>query len=567
MQIQLLLVAILFSIVKVHGTTYYVSNSGSDNSPGITSNLPWKSLTKVNSFQFSPGDSILFEGGGIWRGQLQLQSGSGAGRLVYGKYGIGSNPRLLGSVDVSPETEWIDGGNQVWISAQSSSIDVGNLLFNQEESCGRKKWNLADCTQQGDFWYDKNGSHKVYLFSSANPGNFYNHIEAALTNFIVYAVADSHIVVRDFTIQYGSADGVEIRNSHHFTLSNCDVSFIGGGELTNQVRYGGGIQFWANSHDNVVEQCSFFEIYDDAVTNQGNASAGGTIQQYNIIYRNNLIWNCSESSFCYFIQPAVTQGSFMKNIYFENNTCYNAGGGWGGLQRLDLKGFQVYMSTQTAPMDSIFIRNNIFSESRCFLFFDHNSIPGLNFTKLDYNCWHTTEPSDTMLAIYNNSQLTVLTDGQFTVYQSTYGKDEHSLHEDPILLDPIHSDFHILNNSPCVDSGLEGISAIDFDGFPRPFGNGFDMGAYEYWYEGIETPTNSSYLVFFPNPCQTYLKLKGTFPGIWKYKIVGMNGEKLTSGVLSNTLEISIDNLPNGLFWLEVSNSKQFKQGKFIVYH
>jgi len=55
-----------------------------------------------------------------------------------------------------------------------------------------------------------------------------------------------------------------------------------------------GIEFWSNARDCLVEGCRLWEIYDAALTNQGN----GTNQQVNITYRDNVIWN-SEYSFEY----------------------------------------------------------------------------------------------------------------------------------------------------------------------------------------------------------------------------------------------------------------------------
>lgn len=58
-------------------TTYYVDSSeGNDSNSGTSINSPWKSLSKVNSFVFQPGDEILFKAGSSWNGVLQPQ-GSG----------------------------------------------------------------------------------------------------------------------------------------------------------------------------------------------------------------------------------------------------------------------------------------------------------------------------------------------------------------------------------------------------------------------------------------------------------------------------------------------------------
>jgi len=51
------------------GTTYYVSPSGNDDNSGTSPSEAWKTIDKVNSVTFSPGDSILFEGSETFSGQ------------------------------------------------------------------------------------------------------------------------------------------------------------------------------------------------------------------------------------------------------------------------------------------------------------------------------------------------------------------------------------------------------------------------------------------------------------------------------------------------------------------
>ena len=52
---------------------------------------------------------------------------------------------------------------------------------------------------------------------------------------------------------------------------------------------------------------------------------------------------------------------------------------------------------------------------------------------------------------------------------------------DPLFRNPARSDFHLTGGSPCIDTGSsEGVPATDFEGDPRPWGHGYDMGADEY---------------------------------------------------------------------------------------
>ncbi|WP_037684391.1 hypothetical protein [Streptomyces griseus] len=79
------------------GTTYYVSTNGSDSNAGTTSSAPWRSLTKVNSTTFQPGDIIRFEAGDSWTGQLWPKgSGIDGSPISIDSYGTGAKPKIAG---------------------------------------------------------------------------------------------------------------------------------------------------------------------------------------------------------------------------------------------------------------------------------------------------------------------------------------------------------------------------------------------------------------------------------------------------------------------------------------
>ncbi len=85
------------------GRTYYVSNTGDDAASGVTEQSAWKSLEKVNSVVFEPGDTILFDGASTWTGQLKPQgSGLRGSPITIGRYGEGDRRPLIQGNGIIP---------------------------------------------------------------------------------------------------------------------------------------------------------------------------------------------------------------------------------------------------------------------------------------------------------------------------------------------------------------------------------------------------------------------------------------------------------------------------------
>lgn len=85
------------NFISTVGTIYYVDPLGDDNNNGMSTSTPWKSISKVNTVTFAPGDQILFKAGGVWTGNLApLGSGSAGSPIIIDKYGTGNKPVING---------------------------------------------------------------------------------------------------------------------------------------------------------------------------------------------------------------------------------------------------------------------------------------------------------------------------------------------------------------------------------------------------------------------------------------------------------------------------------------
>lgn len=269
--------------------------------------------------------------------------------------------------------------------------DVGNLIFNDCSDFGQKVWNEADMDGPNKFWYDPdNQTLKVY--SAENPASLYDSIECVLTKYIIDNTNVAYVRYDGLHITHGGADGIsnDFGLCHHIIISNCDISWIGGGftkGLYNgrPARYGNGVQFWGDANNCTVENCSIWEVYDAAISPQCTV----TNELYNIYLRNNTIRNF-EYGLELWNRPST---SSLHDIYFENNVLKNAGDGWAHKQRPNPRASFLELHNNTSVTSNIFIRNNLFdtTEQYCINSLSGAVYNGIADMVLDGNTYYVDE--------------------------------------------------------------------------------------------------------------------------------------------------------------------------------
>ena len=323
------------------------------------------------------------------------------------------------------------------------SVDVGNIIFDHGKSTGVKQWSVAALKRDGEYYYEPR-AWQVTLRSSAPPAGRYQSIELALNRHIINEGGRGYVTYENLDLRYGAAHGIGGGSTHHITVRGCDISYIGGGhQLTRPdgkpVRFGNGVEFWSGAQDCLVEDCRIWEIYDAALTNQGD----GTNVQANITYRRNVIWN-SEYSFEFWDRGAASQ---VRNIVFEHNTCVDAGHGWGYVQRPDPNGRHLMFYDNTAATTNVVVRYNIFCNSVDSLMRLH----GRDWTAalvMDSNCWFQARGPALLWG-----RESIGAEG-FAAFMNPRGLDLHSRLADPKFADPARRDYRLAPDSPA--RGLAG---------------------------------------------------------------------------------------------------------------
>jgi len=480
MKTQLFISLMLFPIIS-QATNHYISAAGSDANTGLTLTTTWLSIAKVNAMfsSFSTGDSVLFKRGDTFYGSLIIsRSGISGSPMVIAAYGTGPKPLLLGSKQENLTTDWIYQGGNIWQNNDSSFAeprtwgycDVANIIFNNEAFCGVKLMTVTPTfTTQGQFWFDYS-NNRLSLYSVGNPASFYTNIQCAFNENAVKLTDRTYITFKDLDFRYWGRCVWESDGSF-ITWQDINMSYIGGSNMemgyTGAGRYGNGLQMWeGTSHDITITGCKIDNVYDAGISPQGYS---GGFDVYNIYIRNNVITNC-EYSFEFYERNTT---AYAHDIYFENNTCVNAGRGWSHSQRPDgANGSCVRLCDFTGNKANIFIRNNIFCGSTQYLFQIERTSDLTNIV-LDYNSYYKTSGEMVGYKQQNSGYYYTLAS-----WKAATGQDAHSISNNPLFISA--TDFHLQETSPAINAGID---------IGLPFsGTAPDMGAFEIINDNRKSP-------------------------------------------------------------------------------
>jgi len=538
---QLLFLISFFCILntkQLQGEIYYLSPSGSNDNPG-TIERPWRTL-QTAAGKMSPGDTLLMRGG-MYRQATQLSvshSGSSGYPLLFRNY-PGEVPVFCKSKSFSNSSDWTDRGGNIWETKKNAvtGYDVGCVWH--DDLASEKKWQPSDLRQQWDFYY--NPSNKsVELYSTSHPVELAESIEipdGAQWQHVIQIFGCGYLIFDGLHVKYSNTHGIQIAGeSHHITIRNCTVSHCGGARISDQTRYGNGIEVWESAHNILIENNSISWIFDSGLTNQGEQ---GT--QSDLVFRGNTVSN-TKCGYEYWGDEEMA----VRNILVEDNNFTDSGDNWannmqnvwGGIRLVrtgsQTENFVVQRNTiqrcgskqggQTLPNEWEPFLNHPSAHvgGGPYQFTENTISDGLSMALLvtdgfdgrisrniisgsDWSGIYITD-CDASAEIYNN---TIVNNGDLVTYPNVMitgesgiwrnnilysgvsgllsvengnldyncyypspGPGEHSIQADPFFTDPEDGDFSLQSASPCINHGMD---------VGLPFmGDAPDMGAFEF---------------------------------------------------------------------------------------
>jgi parallel beta-helix repeat protein len=319
-----LAIVLLLIYVPVWGATYYVdATGGNDSNAGTAINSAWKTISKVNSFSFSPGDSILFKCGETWREQLTVpSSGSTGNPITFGAYGSGANPIINGANVITPGTSWSAtvGKANVWQAAGVTATgysggDPKQVFFNGVRGIRKTSIYLLSANAEW-FWSD----NSLYVYADADPDTKWTApgVEPTIRNFGMEISGKKYITVNNLKFMQGMWSGINMGDTPDSAI------FVDNNAVSDNYQKGIRAASTTGSNDNIT-------ITNNTVFNNGSSGidiykANNSLIDSNLVYENSkLFYTGEEASFQFSggIYIFGDDGTKASNNTVSNNTVHD----------------------------------------------------------------------------------------------------------------------------------------------------------------------------------------------------------------------------------------------------
>lgn len=501
--IVVLIVWIVYFPQPASATTYYIDAvSGSDSNPGIDPTQAWKTLGKVNSKTFAPGDCILFAAGRCWYGKLHPEgSGTVGNPIVISRYGDSALPVIDGAGSTGDGVVYLYN-QQYW--------EITNLEITNDAPTGAdRRGVMIGAANFGTLHH----IHLKNLYIHHIKGIVGQSLEAKDTGAIGLFIESDD--VKDTRFDDILIEGCRIQtidNTGIFTRSRAGGSNTPGGPNWNRRRITN-LRIRYNKINDIAKNAMIVRLADGGVVEHnvcwdsayraetGNTifsrSSRGTIFQFNEGYLNR----SKNYDGCLYDADLESPGCIYQYSYSHDNS---HGLFWMCTEPQDANIVVRYNISQNDrgnifcinyPNTSCYIYNNVIfipahlspriiderrNADKTYYFFN-NIIYNLSPTAT-YN-WHNAK------RIFENNVF-------FGFHPDSEPNDPNKITQDPMFINPGSGSlgidtldgYQLKPGSSCIDSGktVQENGGLDYWGNPVPDSRGVcDRGAYEYL--GLET--------------------------------------------------------------------------------
>lgn len=505
---------------------YFIdATNGNDANDGNSIATAWKSIAKVNSTTFAPGDSILFKSGEIWSGSMLWPKGSGTiGRpIVVSKYGVGNLPLINAHTLSSPNENGVYLFNQQYFTI--ADLEITNNYASTNTDTAIKKGVYVLATNFGTVrgitlknlvihdvlgTYDSNNESGGIFCNITGTTTITKFDSLIIDNCKVYNVDKIGISNnstwdgRDAIGDYGATPW---RPSTNYIVRNCRVDSSGGNSLIvrdaqspliennifwkSSKRYSGNSMFTFNCDDALVQYNeAAFNVYNandvDASGFDGDYRCKRTIFQYNYSHDND------GGAFVVVCQPDGVPGRFNDGNVLRYNISQNDGKFNGGINNEGQIFSITGQSTNTTIYNNVIFSSSDFNYAIVHRRWGDAGTVWPDNTKYYNNIFYFNKSNATFA--FQSSSNNLLNNNVFYYAPPFSGSnplDAQVLTSNPLFVNPgtganglnTVDGYKLQNTSPCINSGvlLSGHATKDFWGntVPNVVGQNPDRGAFE----------------------------------------------------------------------------------------
>ena len=611
--------------LSAHATSYYVSAAGNDFNSGTSELTPWKSISKVNSIQFAPGDNLYFRGGDTFNGSIYLDSSDGnnpAAVFTISSYGNGRATINAGN------SYGIFGYNTSGIRIENLVLTGSGMNSNNQDGLGFYADLPGDIKLKGLSFHHvevKNFGKTGVKIGSWNGNTGYENL--LLDGLVVHDNLWDGILVYGY-IGFNNYVGYPHKN---VVIRNC-VSYNNPGVADPNAIRGNGIVL-SNTDGGLIEYCAAYNngagnvhcggpggiwVYDaNGVTIQYNESFGNhstslcdglgfdldggsrnCIMQYNYSHDND--------------GGGFLMGQMLNGRPWKNNICrYNISENDG---RHNAAGITLFKEGSTTVMDSCLVYHNTVymtpaaANSSEAAFKITEWYTGVEHAMIFNNIFVTTGgvplvvvPSGyegyfagnlywssgaPFLIRYRGVDYSSLSDWRNATGNEKTGATLRGIHADPLLVQPGNGGtvypepadklvaYRLQEGSPAIDAGINLETQFGIFGGPADFwgesasqGAGNDVGAGEFEpvssdaYEKQNSSETIPVIRYHPESGILYVAGEG----ITRIELYSTAGRLVRSyAVYDSPAALPCGDLPHGIYFVRTGTDHNSWPGKLI---
>lgn len=252
---KLFILNIILTLSLFGQTTYYISSSvGNDQNNGKSQDQPIKTLNKLSTIKFYPGDKILFKSDDIWfNSTLEINdSGNKNNPILFSTYGNGNKPIIssrsfLQNWQLSESWKKVSELKNVWEIKLDCEVPIDRLWLNDQEASLAHYYKLTSSSAEGNLFLGENGdgtngvceshqfyfdhnNNKLYLYAPSNPANYFTSIilPGVINSSSTLDIRGDFLFFENLDIQGGIYSSIELSGADNITFDNCNI-----GKYTN----------------------------------------------------------------------------------------------------------------------------------------------------------------------------------------------------------------------------------------------------------------------------------------------------------------------------------------------